>query len=145
MSSDVLFTERTADGDDTMEIDGEEIAETEAAAVAEEEDSRLRALDLSSLHRVAKVRENKDICGGGRGGVEGERMSKVRPLLVLCYHRNMVIYHYPLVGVIFMVILYVFIIKSYPNLLPNYYPKYIFRVIYPFYAFRKIYIQIHFT
>ena len=39
MSSDVPFTERTADGDDTMEIDGEEIAEAEADAdaVAEEE------------------------------------------------------------------------------------------------------------
>ena len=68
MSSDVLFTERTADGDDTMEIDGEEITEAEAAAVTEEEDSCLRSLDLSYLHRAAKVRENKDICGGGREG-----------------------------------------------------------------------------
>ena len=37
-------------------------------------------------------------------------------LLVICYHTNMVIYHYPLVGVIFMVILHVFIINNYPNL-----------------------------
>ena len=31
-------------------------------------------------------------------------------LPVLRYHRNTVVYHYPLVGVIFMVILHVFII-----------------------------------
>ena len=37
MFSDVLFTERTADGGNAMEINGEEIAEAEAAAVAEEE------------------------------------------------------------------------------------------------------------
>ena len=36
-------------------------------------------------------------------------------LPVLCYPRIMVIYHYPLVGVIFMVILHVFIIKNDPN------------------------------
>ena len=46
--------------------------------------------------------------------------------------RNVVIYHYPPVGVIFMVILHVFIIKNYPNLFSNYYPKYTFWVIYPF-------------
>ena len=46
--------------------------------------------------------------------------------------RNMVIYHYPPVGVILMVILHVFIIKNYPNLFSNYYPKYIFWIIYPF-------------
>ena len=39
---------------------------------------------------------------------------KVLP--VLRYPRNMVIYHYPLIRVIFMVILHVFIIKSDPNL-----------------------------
>ena len=37
MSSDVPFTERTADGDDAMEIKREEIAEAEVAAIAEEE------------------------------------------------------------------------------------------------------------
>ena len=37
MSSDVPFTERTADGDIAMDINGEEIAEAEAAAVVEEE------------------------------------------------------------------------------------------------------------
>ena len=35
--SDVLFVDRTSDGDNTMEIDGEEMAEEEADAVAEEE------------------------------------------------------------------------------------------------------------
>ena len=47
-------------------------------------------------------------------------------LPVLRYPRNMVIYHYPLVGVIFMVTLHVFIIKNYPNSFSNYYPKYTF-------------------
>ena len=46
--------------------------------------------------------------------------------------RNVVIYHDPQVGVIFMVILHVSIIKNYPNLFSNYYPKYTFWVIYPF-------------
>ena len=45
--------------------------------------------------------------------------------------RNVVIYHYPPVGVIFMVILHVSVIKNYPNLFSNYYPKYTFWVIYP--------------
>ena len=36
-------------------------------------------------------------------------------LTVIRYLRNMVIYHYPLVGVIYMVILHVFIIKNHPN------------------------------
>ena len=53
-------------------------------------------------------------------------------LTVLHYPRNMVIYHYPLIGVIYMVILHVFIIKNYPNLSSNYYPKYKIRVNYPF-------------
>ena len=44
----------------------------------------------------------------------------------------MVIYHYPLIGVIFMVILHIFIIKNYPNLFSNYYPKYTIQVIYLF-------------
>ena len=44
----------------------------------------------------------------------------------------MVIYHYPPIGVIFMVILHVFIIKNDPNLFSNYYPKYTIWVIYPF-------------
>ena len=72
MSSDVPFAERTEDGDDAMEIDGEDVAKTakatasaeEAAAMAEEEEYRLRALDFSSLHSAAKVRENDD--RGGR-------------------------------------------------------------------------------
>ena len=34
----------------------------------------------------------------------------IRVLPVLRYPRNMVIYHYPLIGVIFMVILLIFII-----------------------------------
>ena len=53
-------------------------------------------------------------------------------LPVFHYPRNMVIYHYPPIEVIFMVILYVFIIKNYPNLFSNYYPKYTIWVIYPF-------------
>ena len=44
----------------------------------------------------------------------------------------MVIYHYPLIQVIYMVILHVFIIKNYPNLFSNYYPKSKIWVIYPF-------------
>ena len=51
---------------------------------------------------------------------------------VLRYPRNMVICHYPLIGVIFMVILHFIIIKNYPNLFSNYYPKSTIRVIYPF-------------
>ena len=42
------------------------------------------------------------------------------------------IYHYPVFGVIFVVILHAFIIKNYPNSFSNYYPKYTFWVIYPF-------------
>ena len=53
-------------------------------------------------------------------------------LPVLCYPKNMAIYHYPPIGVLFMVILHVFIIKNYPNLFSNYYPKYTIWVIYPF-------------
>ena len=53
-------------------------------------------------------------------------------LPVLCYPRNMVIYHYPLIGVMFMVILLIFIIRNCPNSFSNYYPKYTIRVIYPF-------------
>ena len=44
----------------------------------------------------------------------------------------MVIYHYLLIGVIYMVILHVFIIKNYPNLFSNYYPKYTIWINYPF-------------
>ena len=40
--------------------------------------------------------------------------SHIWALLVLHYPRNMVIYHYPLIGVIYMAILHVFIIKNYP-------------------------------
>ena len=45
-------------------------------------------------------------------------------LSVLCYPRNMVIYHYPPVEVILTVILHIFIIKNYSHLFSNYYPKY---------------------
>ena len=55
-----------------------------------------------------------------------------RVLPVLHYPINMVIYHYPLIGVIYMVILDVFIIENYPNSFSNYYPKYTIRVNYPF-------------
>ena len=40
----------------------------------------------------------------------------------------MIIYHYPLIGVIYMVILHVLIIKNDPNFFSNYYPKYKIRV-----------------
>ena len=53
-------------------------------------------------------------------------------LPVLYYLRNMEIYHYPPIGVVFMVILHVFIIKNYPYLFSNYYPKFTIWVIYPF-------------
>ena len=53
-------------------------------------------------------------------------------LPVLCYPRNMFIYHYPLIGVILMVILLIFIIQNYPNFFSNDYPKYTIWVIYPF-------------
>ena len=55
-----------------------------------------------------------------------------RVLLVLHYPRNMVIYHYPLIGVIYVVSLHIIIIKNYPNLFSNYYPKYTIWVNYPF-------------
>ena len=51
---------------------------------------------------------------------------------VLRYLRNMVIYHYPLIGVVYMIILHVFIIKNGPNLFSNYYPNSTIRLIYPF-------------
>ena len=53
-------------------------------------------------------------------------------LPVLHYPTNMVIYHYPPIEVIFMVILHVFIIKYYPYLFSSYYHKFIVWVIYPF-------------
>ena len=49
------------------------------------------------------------------------------------YPRNMVIYHYPPIGVIFMVILHVFTTKNYPNFSSNYYPKHTIWVICPLY------------
>ena len=52
---------------------------------------------------------------------------------------------YPLVGVIFMVILHVIIMNIYPNLLSNYHPTYTFWAIYPLYAFTRICIRIDFT
>ena len=61
-----------------------------------------------------------------------ETTSHIWALLVLHYPRNMVICHYPPIGVIFMLILHVFIIKNCPNLFSNYYPKYTIWVIYPF-------------
>ena len=95
MSSDVPFTERTADCVNSMESNGEEIVEAEAAAVAEVEKYRLKTLDFSSRYRAENFRENKDRGGEEEGGgFEGERISRVRPLPVLHYHRNMVIYQY---------------------------------------------------
>ena len=44
----------------------------------------------------------------------------------------MVVYHYPPIGVIFMVIFHVFIIKNYPNVFLKYYFKYKIWLIYPF-------------
>ena len=55
-----------------------------------------------------------------------------RVLPVLRYPRNMVIYHYPLFWVIFMVIFLNFIIQNYPNYFSKYYPKFTIWVIYPF-------------
>ena len=55
-----------------------------------------------------------------------------RVLPVLRYPRNIFIYQYPLIGVIFMVILLIFIIQNYPNLFSKYYPKFTIWVIYPF-------------
>ena len=55
-----------------------------------------------------------------------------RVLPVLRYPRHTVIYHYPLIGVIFMVVLLIFIIQNYPIFFSNYYPKFTIRVIYPF-------------
>ena len=65
-------------------------------------------------------------------------------LPVLRYPRNIVIYRYAVFGVIFIVILHVVIIINYPKLFSNYYPKYTFWAIYPFNAFTRIYIRIHF-
>ena len=68
------------------------------------------------------------------GGIFFMRVVKMscqhsRVLTVLSYPRNMVIYHYPPIGVICMVILHVFIIKNHPNFFSNYYPKYTIWVI----------------
>ena len=76
MSYKVLFMERTADGDNAMDIDREEMAETEVASVAEEEEYHLRALELSSLYFAEKVRENGDRGGGGRGGEDTKRKKR---------------------------------------------------------------------
>ena len=63
-----------------MEINREEMAEGEAAAVAEEEDYCLRALDFSSIHYADKVRENNYRCGGaiwgGRVGYDLKRNNR---------------------------------------------------------------------
>ena len=79
ISSDVLFAERTADGNDAMEIDGE----AEAATAAEEEEYRLRAMEFSSLHRAATVRDN--VKRGGGGGIyqeeEGRRRRRASAML----------------------------------------------------------------
>ena len=53
-------------------------------------------------------------------------------LPVLHYPSILVVYHYPLIGVIFMIILLIFIIQNYPNFFSKYYPKFTIRVIYPF-------------
>ena len=45
----------------------------------------------------------------------------------------------------FMVILHVFMIINHPKFLPNYYPKFPFWVIYPFYDFIRSFILIHFS
>ena len=50
-------------------------------------------------------------------------------LPVLRYPKNMFIYHYPLIGVILIVILLIFIIQNYPNLFSKYYPKFTIQVI----------------
>ena len=50
----------------------------------------------------------------------------------------MVIYPHLLFGVVLMVILHVLIIKNYPKLFSNYYPKFIFWVTYPFYDLREV-------
>ena len=59
-------------------------------------------------------------------------MGNIWALPVLCYPINILIFYYPLTGVVYMVILHVFIIKNYPNLFSNYYPKYTIQVNYPF-------------
>ena len=58
--------------------------------------------------------------------------------LSILHYPIMVIYHYPLAGVILMVILHVFIIKNFSNFFSNYFPKYTYWVIFPFYTFTMI-------
>ena len=53
-------------------------------------------------------------------------------LPVIHYPRNIVTYNNPPIGLIFMVILHGVLIKNYPNLFSNYYPRYIIWLIYPF-------------
>ena len=54
----------------------------------------------------------------------------------------MVIYPNPLFGVIFMITLHVSIIKHYPKLFSNYYPKFTFWIIYSFLCvYEKLYIN----
>ena len=62
---------RGEDDDKTMEIDGEEMAEAEAAAIVEKEEYRLKELDFSSLNHAEKVREKDDRDRGGRWGGRG--------------------------------------------------------------------------
>ena len=87
--------------------------------------------------------------------IDGSPIPKINPSIpLICYHilelpvlgypRNMVIYHYPVIGVIFIVNLYVFIIKitlisSQIITLNTHFGSFT-----PFYAFMIIYIQIHF-
>ena len=65
-------------------------------------------------------------------------------LLVLHYPGNMVIYHYSLVGVIFMVLLHVIIIKITLNSSQIISLNTNFGSFPPLYAFTRIYMQIHF-
>ena len=64
------------------------------------------------------------------GGIKA--LGHIWALPVLRYPRNMVICYYPLIGVIYMVILHFLIIKNYPSLFSNYYFESTIWVIYPF-------------
>ena len=77
---------------------------------------------------------NIKISGVDVSVVKGKRVDEMHrwAFPVICYPRNMLIYHYLLIGVIFLVILLICIIQNYPNFFSKYYPKFTIRVIYPF-------------
>ena len=87
---------------------------------------------------------NIKISGVDVSVVKGKRVDEMHrwAFPVICYPRNMLIYHYPIFGVTFMVILYVFIIKITLTCSQIITLNKKIGLFTPFYAFTRIYIQI---